>query len=110
MEITFNPISGTEPEGFLALSEQHVYFLLFWRSNSEQLGQLKPKHYANKLWEAMGEKNELSWTSEYLMLSFLKGRSAVASETFLSTEGIWVSSWSKSFISEREEKVGLVIY
>jgi len=47
MEITFNPISGTEPEVFLALSEEHVYFLLFQRSNFEQLDQVK--HYANKL-------------------------------------------------------------
>lgn len=58
----------------------------------------------------MGGKNGFSWTSEYLMLSYLKGRGVVASETFLSIEGIWVSSWSKSFISEREEKVVLVIY
>lgn len=72
MEITFNPISGTEPEVFRALSEEHVYFLLFWRSNSEQLGQVKPKHYANKLWEAMGDKNGFSWTSEYLTLSCQK--------------------------------------
>lgn len=108
MEITFSPISGTEPEVFLALSGEHIYFLLFWRSNSEQLGQVKSKQYANKLWEAEGEKDSFFWTSEYLMLSFLKGSGT--SKILLSIKPIWLNSWSKSFISEKEEKVVLVIY
>lgn len=68
MGITFNSISRTDPEVFSALPEEYMYFLLFWRFDSEQLGHVKPKHCVNKLQEAMGEKNEFSWTSEYLML------------------------------------------